>query len=150
MTWLSFNFSDPQFLHLSNGFMRPWWEVNVIECIMLIGRALVCVEEYELEKRVIVFFFFSCTHSIWKFLSQGSNPGRSCDLCCCCSNSISLTHCNTVGTAMLVIYWRNVQRMNFHLISKNEICNLSSSELAMSSQHWSDCFNIMFLDINLF
>ena len=38
-----------------------------------------------------------CTHGIWKFLGQGSNPGCSCDLCHSCGNAISLTCCTRVG-----------------------------------------------------
>ena len=44
------------------------------------------------------FFFFGCTHSMWKFPGQDLNPSRSCNLCHCCGNARSLTHCATVGT----------------------------------------------------
>ena len=39
------------------------------------------------------WFFFFCTHGIWKFLGQGSNLRHSCNLCYSCSNAGSLTHC---------------------------------------------------------
>ena len=44
------------------------------------------------------FFFFRCTHSLWKFSSQGLNPSRSCDLCHNCRTVASLTHCARAGT----------------------------------------------------
>ena len=67
-------------------------------------------------------FFYGCSHGIWKFPSQGSNPSGSCDLCLSCghtgcfnplcwakdwtcTSSVTwatavgfLTHCITVGT----------------------------------------------------
>ena len=49
------------------------------------------------------FFFFSCTHGIWKFLGQGSNSGCSCNLSHSCSNARSLTHCAMEGT--LLTFW---------------------------------------------
>ena len=42
-----------------------------------------------------VKFFFGCTHSIWKFLGQGSNLRHTSDLSCCNDNTRSLTHCAT-------------------------------------------------------
>ena len=36
---------------------------------------------------VSCFLFYGCTHSIWKFLSQGLNPSRSFDLSCSCGNA---------------------------------------------------------------
>ena len=47
---------------------------------------------------LVCFFFFGCTHGIWKFLGQESNPSCGCYLCQSCSNTGSLTHCTTVGT----------------------------------------------------
>ena len=35
--------------------------------------------------------FFFCTHSIWKFQSQGSNPHHRSDSSCCSDNTRSLT-----------------------------------------------------------
>ena len=48
---------------------------------------------------IFLFFIslFGCTCSIWKFLGQGSNPSRICDLCDSCSNSGPLTHCARSG-----------------------------------------------------
>ena len=42
------------------------------------------------------FFFFlcGCTHSTWKFLSQGLNLNRY-DLCCNCTNARCLTLCHS-------------------------------------------------------
>ena len=42
-------------------------------------------------------FFFSSTHSIWKFLGQRLNPSCSHDLHHSCSNEGSLTHCTGPG-----------------------------------------------------
>ena len=38
------------------------------------------------------FFLFGQACSIWKFLGQGSNLSRNCDLCHSCGNTESLTH----------------------------------------------------------
>ena len=43
----------------------------------------------------LLFFFFPCTHDMWKFLGQGSNPHHSSDPCHCSDNVESLTHCAT-------------------------------------------------------
>ena len=39
------------------------------------------------------FFFFGCTHGIWKFPGQGSNSRGNCDLQHSYKNARSLTHC---------------------------------------------------------
>ena len=41
--------------------------------------------------------FFSWTHSILKFLGQGSNPSHPCNLHHSCGNTRSLTHCARPG-----------------------------------------------------
>ena len=46
----------------------------------------------------LFIFFFGCTHSIWKFPGQGSNPKYSCDLHHICSKARSLTYCTGPGT----------------------------------------------------
>ena len=37
---------------------------------------------------VCFFFFFGCTHSMWKFMGQGSNLSHSSDLSCCSDNTM--------------------------------------------------------------
>ena len=39
--------------------------------------------------------FFGCTHGMWKFPGQGSNPCHSIDLSQCSDNTRSSTHCTT-------------------------------------------------------
>ena len=41
---------------------------------------------------VCLFFFFGCICNMWKFLGQGLNPSRNCDLCHSCINAESLMH----------------------------------------------------------
>ena len=43
------------------------------------------------------FFFFGCSHGIWKFLGQGSNLSYSCDPHHSCCNARPLTHCAGLG-----------------------------------------------------
>ena len=45
----------------------------------------------------IFFFFFDCTHGIWKFLGQGSNLSHGFDLLQNCGNTRSSTHCTGQG-----------------------------------------------------
>jgi len=42
--------------------------------------------------------FFPLTHGVWKFLGQGSNPIRSCNLRHSCGNAGFLTHCTRQGS----------------------------------------------------
>ena len=44
-----------------------------------------------------------CTHGIWKFPGQGSNPNCICHLCHSCGNTKSLTHCTTAGTPQVCV-----------------------------------------------
>ena len=55
----------------------------------------VCYKQYIVG---FFFFFFGCTHSIWKFPGHGSNLHHSSDSSCCIDNTGSLTHC-TQGNA---------------------------------------------------
>ena len=48
------------------------------------------------------FSFFGHTSGIWMFLSQGSNPSHSCNLCHCYGNTGSLTHCTTSETPVFI------------------------------------------------
>ena len=43
------------------------------------------------------FSFFSCTHSMWKFLGQRANLSCFCDLCHSHGNAVSLSHCAGLG-----------------------------------------------------
>ena len=56
------------------------------------------------------FFFFSgCTHSMWKFLSQGSNSCHSFDPGCCSDNARSLTCCAKTELPTISFFkWKNV------------------------------------------
>ena len=42
-------------------------------------------------------FYFGCTHGIWKFLGEGLNLSRICNLFHSCGNARSLTHCAGLG-----------------------------------------------------
>ena len=54
---------------------------------------------------VFFFFFFGHTFSIWKFLGQGWNMSRSCNLDHSCSNAGSLTHWASAGTPPLFVFF---------------------------------------------
>ena len=60
------------------------------------------------------FFFFGCTHSIWKFPGQGLNPGLSRDPSCCNANTGSLICCAT----------RELLGMSFYLPQLNLLCKV--------------------------
>ena len=63
------------------------------------------LHSFQYHSFVVNFCFCCCTHSIWKFLGQGSNQSHSCGLCHSCSNARSLTYCITAGT--LVVSFEN-------------------------------------------
>ena len=55
-----------------------------------------------------------CTHGVWKFLGQGSNPCHSCDLCHSHDNTRSLTRCAT-GKLPIPLFLR-VASLIHHLL----------------------------------
>ena len=68
---------------------------------------------------IFLFFIslFGCTCSIWKFLGQGSNPSRICDLCDSCSNSGPLTHCACVGLGIVPVVPQGQVRSLTHCVT---------------------------------
>ena len=45
----------------------------------------------------MIYYFFDCTHDIWKFQGQGSNLSCNFDLHHSCGNAESLTHSAGLG-----------------------------------------------------
>ena len=76
-----------------------------------------------------IFFFFSSIHSIWKFMSQGSNLSHSCDLYYSWGIAGSLPCCTTAGTPLLeflIDRWqRGITEQNTNMIT-NDIRTSSS------------------------
>ena len=96
----------PNWKHPSSPSVGKWLNLRYIH-IMKCPSAV---------KRNELFLFFGHIHDIWKFLGQGPNLSRSCDLCHKCGSTRSLTHCATAGTPKkertLGIWpiWINLQR----------------------------------------
>ena len=66
----------------------------------------------KLENNDIIFS--SCTHGIWKFLGQGLNPSRSCNLRHGCGNASSLTHFATAGSPVTT-FWKVLAQGNLNI-----------------------------------
>lgn len=64
------------------------------------------LEGLQIRKFLFFFSFFSCTHGMWTFLGQGSNPScsYSCNLHHSCSNTRSWTHSATEGVSEIRKY----------------------------------------------
>ena len=52
---------------------------------------------------LFLFFFFGCSHSMWKFSGQGSNLCHSSDLSSCYDNARSLACCATRELPQIII-----------------------------------------------
>ena len=52
-----------------------------------------------------ILFYFGYTHSMWKFLGQGSNPHHSSNPSHCLGNARSLTHCATGELEIFLYSW---------------------------------------------
>ena len=70
---------------------------------------------------------FGCTHSIWKFLGEGSNPSCSCDLRHGCGNAGSLTCCARPRMTASQL-WRQLWILNpLHYSGNSRIYSLLSA-----------------------
>ena len=49
--------------------------------------------------------FYGHTHGIWKFPGQGLNPSLSCNLCCSCGNTRSLSPLSHSRNSIMNLYW---------------------------------------------
>ena len=82
----------------------------------------------------LFFFFFGCTHGIWKFPDQGLNPSCSCNAHHSCGNAQSLTHCARpeIKPALL-------QRKHQIL---NPLCHSGNSPNII---YWRDCSSPLYI-----
>ena len=78
-------FISKQLCHSSDTFSGPFWPKSTqmkVQCnASLTSKTL----------HICFFFFFCCTHGMWKFPGQGSNPHHNSDLSRCSDNTSSLT-----------------------------------------------------------
>jgi len=76
--------------HASQGFWKNCRVTRPIKPLYLLFFCCFCFVWFGFA----CLFVFGCTHGIWKFPGQGSNPSHSCDLhTTACSNAASLTQC---------------------------------------------------------
>ena len=95
------------------------------------------------------YLFISFLVSLWhmKFLAQESDLSHSCNPCCSCSNTGSLTHCARLGIKAVCQHCRDAAD---HIVSQWELSKIFLSMSGINLVHASNLVYVLLHEEDLF